>query len=109
MNWNDVAGNWAEYSKKAHSNWTLLTQEQLQNSDGSREALSALIQSAYGYNEQEASKQIDDWLSNLLGHSEQPDAKLDEKLLDKKLKDNQDTAETIAERDEVLGSPYHKG
>ncbi|HSI44232.1 MAG TPA: hypothetical protein VK949_07810 [Methylotenera sp.] len=104
MNWNDVAGDWAEYSKKAHSNWNKLSLEQVQKTDGSRDALSKLIQAGYQCNTQEAESQIDDWLNNLMGHTQTYDESIDEKL-----KENQDTAETIEEQNEVMGSPYHRG
>lgn len=104
INWTDVEAHWAEYSKKAHSNWNKLTEDQISNVQGKRDELLRLIQSNYQCNQTEAEEQIAIWLSNLLGNSQAHDAGLENKL-----KDNQDTAETITERDEIVGSPYHKG
>ena len=130
INWTDVKANWVEYSKKAHSNWSKLTQEQINNVGGNRQELSRLIQFAYQCDQKVAENQIELWLSNLLGSShlaevkqsgvEQPGVKQGfdqlfnshlhhEATLDDKLKDHQDSAETIVERDEIVGSPYHKG
>ncbi len=123
INWTDVNTNWVEYSKKVHSNWSRLTQDQIDNVNGNRHELSRLIQLSYLCDEQEAENQIELWLGNLLGTnhlSEQPGDQsgfdqlynsqlLHQVTLDDKLKENQDSVETIREQDEIVGSPYHKG
>lgn len=126
ISWIDVNADWAEYGKKAHSNWNKLTQDQINKIDGERHELSRLIQSCYQCDQQEAERQIELWLSNLLGSShlsevEQAEVKqsgfdqlynshlLHQATLDEKLKENQDSVETIIDRDEIVGSPYHKG
>ena len=108
VNWTDIQAHWAEYRKKVQSNWNKLTLDQINKLDGKRDDLSRLIQSSYRCNQQEAESQIELWLSNLLGLSNPLENKHDAKL-DDKLKENQDSAETIVERDEIVGSPYHKG
>jgi len=108
VNWTDVQAHWAEYRKKVHSNWNKLTLDQINEVDGIRDELSRLIQSSYQCNQQEAESQIELWLSNLLGLSNSLENNHDAMLNDK-LKENQDSVETIIERDEIVGSPYHKG
>jgi hypothetical protein len=107
MNWQDVMNNWPEVSKKARSNWNKLSIEMLLATRGERADLSRLIQQDYGCTVQEADAQLEEWLHNLLGHTQNPMAK--NPALDEKLEANQDTPETIAKQDEIVGSPYHKG
>ncbi len=106
MEWNEVADNWAEYSNKARSNWNKLSSDQLAELNGDQQSLSNLIQNVYQCTADEANNEIGLWLSNLLGANTNPNAAAN---LDQKLKANQDTAETIVERDEIVGSPFHKG
>ncbi|MBA3695294.1 MAG: hypothetical protein H0W85_00640 [Methylotenera sp.] len=131
MHWNEIETRWGEFSKKAHSNWNKLTEDQINKIGGKRDELSHLIQSCYHCDQTEAENQIELWLSNLLGSShlaevEQPGVKqseveqsefnqlfnsqlLHQVTLDDKLKENQNSVETIREQDEIVGSPYHKG
>jgi hypothetical protein len=104
MEWYEITSDWAMYSKKVQSNWNKLPIEQITSLNGNHAGLSSLIKKYYQCSEEEAEAQIQLWLSNLLGHSKSITDNLDEKL-----KDNQDSAETIVERDEIVGSPYHKG
>lgn len=106
MDWHEIADDWEEYSKKAQSNWNKLTIEQVLELDGSYSGLNKLIQSHYQYDAAESEAQIKLWLSNLLGRGKAKPVNDD---LEQKLKENQDTIETIVERDEIVGSPFHKG
>lgn len=104
MDWYEITSDWAMYSKKVQSNWSKLPIEQVSSLNGNHAGLNSLIQKYYQCSTEDAEAQIQLWLSNLLGRSKSTAANLDEKL-----KDNQDTAETIVERDEIVGSPFHKG
>lgn len=105
MDWFEITSDWAMYSKKVQSNWNKLPIEQVASLNGNHAGLSSLIQKHYQCSAEEAEVQIQLWLSNLLGSSKYSIAD----NLDEKLKDNQDSAETIVERDEIVGSPFHKG
>ena len=105
--WGKVQHNWDDYRTKVLSNWNKLTSKQLDIIQGSQAELIEAIQLSYACNIEEAERQVNDWLNNLLG------TKLNNEPLPKnlevKLKQNQTTPETIKEQDSVIGSPYHKG
>lgn len=107
MNWHDVETNWDEIGKKAKSNWKNLPEAAVSATQGNRAQLSTLLQRAYGYSENEADEQLEMWLSNLLGNTQDP--LIHDPVLNEKLEENLDTPETIEEHDSVIGSPYHKG
>lgn len=104
MDWQEITSDWAMYSKKVQSNWNKLPIDQITSLNGDRNGLSNLIQKHYNCSADRAETEIQLWLGNLLGRSKSTADNLDEKL-----KDNQDSAETIVERDEIVGSPFHKG
>lgn len=104
--WNEIQQNWEDYKTKVLSNWNMLTPELVDNIDGNQTALFEAIKLTFSCNLAEAEHQVINWQNNLLG------SEINEPLiknLDEKLKQNQDTPETIEERDSVIGSPFHKG
>ena len=105
--WKEIQHNWEDYRTKVLSNWNKLTPEQLDIIDGDQTALIEAIQLSYACNIDEAERQINDWLKNLLGTKSNNEPL--PKNLEEKLKQNQTTPETIEEQDSVMGSPYHKG
>jgi hypothetical protein len=107
MNWQDVITQWPEVCKKARSNWNKLSMDALAATRGERAPLSNLIQQQYDLTPQEADAQLEEWLDNLMGNTQDPVVK--DPALDEKLDANLDTPETIEKRDEIVGSPYHKG
>lgn len=107
MNWHDVEVNWDEIRKKVKSNWKQLPEEEVDATQGKPAQLSALIQKEYRVSDREADQQMEEWLSNLLGSTQ--DHLVNDPALDDKLEENLDTPETIEERDTIIGSPYHKG
>lgn len=107
MNWQDVQENWVEVSRKAKSNWNKLPVDAINETQGERSNLSHLIQQYYGCPAHEADAQLEEWLGNLLGNTQDPITQ--DPALDEKLEANLDTPETIEKRDEIVGSPYHKG
>jgi len=107
MNWSEVQTNWPEISNKAKSNWNKLDEDEVDSTLGNPALLSELIQKQYGCDPETAEQQLEEWLQNLLGTTQ--DQQVNDPALDEKLDANLDTPETIEERDTIIGSPYHKG
>jgi uncharacterized protein YjbJ (UPF0337 family) len=64
MNWNQVQGNWKQVMGKAKEKWGDLTDDELIQIAGERDALVGLIQTKYGVVEEEAERQVKDWESS---------------------------------------------
>ncbi|SBW09412.1 putative stress response protein [uncultured Alphaproteobacteria bacterium] len=62
MNWNQIEGNWEQFKGKAQSRWGKLTGDDLDVIEGNRKELSGRIQERYGIAQEEAEREIDDWL-----------------------------------------------
>jgi len=63
MNWEVVEGKWKQLTGDVKQKWAKLTDDDLGNLNGKREALSGKIQERYGIMKDEAEKQIDEWLA----------------------------------------------
>lgn len=61
MNWNIIEGKWKQLTGEVKSKWAKLTDDDMGNLDGKREALSGKIQERYGVMKDEAERQIDEW------------------------------------------------
>ncbi len=105
--WDEIQQHWEDCRKKILSNWNKLTPEQIDIIDGNQIALIADIQLTYACKAEEAERQVNDWQSNLLGTKSNNEPITQN--LEEQLKQNQNTPETIEERDTVIGSPFHKG
>ncbi|WP_306259799.1 CsbD family protein [Pararhizobium sp. IMCC21322] len=62
MNWDQIEGKWTEFTGKAKAQWGKLTDDELAEVDGNREALAGKIQAQYGKTKEEAEQEIDNWL-----------------------------------------------
>jgi uncharacterized protein YjbJ (UPF0337 family) len=62
MNWNQIEGNWSEFKGKVQQQWGKLTNDDLDVVEGNRKELAGKIRKNYGKSEEEAEKEIDDWL-----------------------------------------------
>lgn len=65
MNWDQIEGNWKQYSGQAQQQWGKLTDDDLQQSKGKREELIGRIQERYGVARDEAEREVDDWQQSL--------------------------------------------
>lgn len=65
MNWNRIEGNWEQFKGKAQSQWGKLTGDDVERVKGDRRQLAGIIQERYGVAEDEADRQIDDWLGRV--------------------------------------------
>jgi len=62
MNWNQIEGSWEQFRGKAQANWGKLTGDDLDVIKGSRRELVGKIQERYGKAQDEAEREVDDWV-----------------------------------------------
>jgi uncharacterized protein YjbJ (UPF0337 family) len=65
MNWDRIEGNWKEFKGKVQQHWGNLTSDDLDVIRGKRNELAGRLQQRYGYQKDEAEKQINTWLDTL--------------------------------------------
>ncbi len=64
MNWDVVKGDWRQLSGKIKEQWSKLSDDEIEQVRGDRNQLAGKIQERYGVTEEEAHKQVDEWVSN---------------------------------------------
>jgi uncharacterized protein YjbJ (UPF0337 family) len=62
MNWDQIEGNWVKTKGKLRQQWGKLTDDDLTLIDGKREELAGRLQERYGYQKEQAEKEIDAWM-----------------------------------------------
>jgi uncharacterized protein YjbJ (UPF0337 family) len=62
MNWDRVEGNWKEFQGKVRQKWAKLTDDDLELVKGKRTELAGRLQQRYGYQKDQAEREIDTWL-----------------------------------------------
>jgi uncharacterized protein YjbJ (UPF0337 family) len=62
MNWDQIEGNWMKAKGKLRQQWGKLTDDDLSLIDGKREELASRLQERYGYQKEQAEKEIDSWM-----------------------------------------------
>ena len=65
MNWDQVKGNWKQFTGKAKQQWGDLTDDEIAEANGDREILEGKIQAKYGHSKEDAKKSVDDWANGL--------------------------------------------
>jgi len=65
MNWDRVEGNWKQFTGKVKEKWGKLTDDDLQVIGGQQDQLVGRIQERYGVAEEEAQKQVKNWVGGL--------------------------------------------
>lgn len=65
MNWDQIKGNWKQFTGKAKQQWGRLTDDDLTRIEGHRDELVGRIQESYGVTKEEAERQVNDWTSRL--------------------------------------------
>ncbi len=58
MNWDQVAGNWKQFTGKVQEKWGDLSNDDLEAIDGNREQLEGKIQELYGKSKEEAKEEV---------------------------------------------------
>ncbi|AZQ68554.1 CsbD family protein [Silicimonas algicola] len=65
MNWDQIEGNWKQFTGKVKENWGELTNDEITEARGEREQLIGLVQSKYGKARDEAEREVDTWQRDL--------------------------------------------
>ena len=63
MNWSNIETGWNDFKANARQQWSKLSEQQINDTLGKREQLSASVQRAYALSKDEAERQISDWQS----------------------------------------------
>lgn len=61
MNWDRIAGNWAEFKSRIRERWARLTDEDLTHIAGQRDRLMSVLQERYGWVREQSERQIKDF------------------------------------------------
>jgi uncharacterized protein YjbJ (UPF0337 family) len=61
MNWDQIAGDWKQFTGKAKERWGKLTDNDLTTIAGKRDQLAGLLQQRYGYAKDQAEKELDEF------------------------------------------------
>lgn len=61
MNWDQIAGNWKQFTGSVRKQWGNLTDDDLEMVKGRRDQLVGRIQERYGVTKEEAERQVRDW------------------------------------------------
>jgi uncharacterized protein YjbJ (UPF0337 family) len=59
MNWDQVKGNWKQFTGKVKEKWGKLTDDDLTEAAGHRDQFLGLLQKRYGYAKERAEKELD--------------------------------------------------
>jgi uncharacterized protein YjbJ (UPF0337 family) len=65
MNWDEIFGNWVQFKGKVKAKWGKLTDDDLTTIDGKRDQFVGLLQKRYGYEKQQAEKELDSFSHRL--------------------------------------------
>jgi uncharacterized protein YjbJ (UPF0337 family) len=65
MNWDQIAGNWKQFTGKVKAKWGKLTDNDLTTIAGKRDELAGILQQKYGYAKDQAEKELDEFTSAL--------------------------------------------
>jgi uncharacterized protein YjbJ (UPF0337 family) len=65
MNHDTIEGNWKQLVGKAREKWGELTDDELQRAKGNREQMIGLVQERYGRTKDEATREVDSWMSSV--------------------------------------------
>ena len=68
MNWDQLEGQWAQLKGQVKAKWGKLTDDDLTTLAGKRQALVGKVKERYGIVEEQATKQVDEWIATL-GHT----------------------------------------
>src|SRR5882724_10466681 len=65
MNWDQVKGNWKQFQGKVKEKWGKLTDDDLTTIAGKRDQLAGKLQERYGYEKEQAEKELDEFTRTL--------------------------------------------
>jgi len=65
MNWDVIQGQWQQFTGKLKSKWAKLTDDDWKLIGGKKDQLLGKLQERYGYQKDEAEKEVDDYINTL--------------------------------------------
>ncbi len=65
MNWDQIAGDWKQFTGNAKAKWGKLTDDDLTTIAGKREQLAGLLQKRYGYAKDKVEEELDAFMKSL--------------------------------------------
>lgn len=65
MNWDQIKGNWKQFTGKARQQWADLTDDDVDQVGGDREVLEGKLQERYGDSKEDAKRKVDAWIASL--------------------------------------------
>jgi len=65
MNWDQIAGKWAQFKGKVKEKWGKLTDDDLEVIAGKRDQIAGKLQQRYGFAKEQAEKELDDFANTL--------------------------------------------
>ena len=72
MNWDQIEGQWKQFTGSARERWGKLTDDDWQTVAGKKDQLVGRIQERYGIAKAEAERQAEDWSRALRESAERP-------------------------------------
>jgi uncharacterized protein YjbJ (UPF0337 family) len=63
MDMNVLKGKWKQFKGEAKNRWGKLSDDDLDQIDGDRMKLEGKLQEKYGHTKEQASQEVDDWMS----------------------------------------------
>lgn len=65
MNWDQVKGNWKQFTGKVKEKWGKLTDDDLTTAAGHRDQLVGVLQKRYGIAKEKAEQELDEFTQTL--------------------------------------------
>lgn len=65
MNWNQIEGDWKQFSGRIKEKWGKLTDDEVTTIAGQREQLIGRLQERYGYEKEQAKKEVNEFTQGL--------------------------------------------
>ena len=65
MNWDQVKGNWKQFTGKVKEKWGKLTDDDLTTAGGQRDQMLGILQKRYGYAKEQAERELDEFATAL--------------------------------------------
>ena len=65
MNWDQIQGNWKQFTGKVKAQWGKLTDDDLTTISGKRDELAGILQERYGYAKEKVETELDAFSKSL--------------------------------------------
>jgi uncharacterized protein YjbJ (UPF0337 family) len=65
MNWDQIKGNWKQFTGKVKEKWGKLTDDDLTAAAGHRDQMLGILQKRYGYAKEKAEQELDEFTESI--------------------------------------------